>query len=291
VKRRFSTRDFGLSLRMAFAAGGILVIYVAAFALLLAALVTGIIDGDVRLAAGATLFLVSIPWALWQHYRDSAGDVLSLTHAKPAPESDQLVPVAERLAAQAEVAPAPDVLLALSRLPNALAVTTAGKPLLVVTTSLVEALTPAELQAVLAHEVTHLANRDAAVMTFVSGPALAVSSMWNEGGRGRVVGAMFSPLWLVGVVLMCAVSRYREYAADRGSALLTGAPEQLMSALTKIYGVQPTGDLRGGRVVSALCIRGFNAQSIALFSDHPPLEKRLARLEAMARVQGEPVGP
>jgi heat shock protein HtpX len=276
---------------MAVAAGGVLLIYLTVFAVLLVGLVNAIIDGDVRGSAGATLFLVAIPVGLWQHYRDSAGDVLSLTRAKPAPESDLLVPVAERLAAQADVTPAPDVLLARSRLPNALAVTTAKKPLLIVTTSLVDALTPAELEAVLAHEVTHLANRDAAVMTFVSGPALAVSSMWNDDGRGKVIAAMFSPLWLVGVLLMRAVSRYREYAADRGSALLTGAPEQLMSALTKIHGVQPTGDLRGGRAVSALCIRGFKAQSIPLFSDHPPLRKRLARLEAMARVQGKPVGP
>src|SRR5205823_870771 len=133
----------------------------------------------------------------------------------------------------------------------------AKKPLIVVTSSLLDALEPAELEAVLAHEVTHLANRDAAVMTFVSGPALAVSSMWKDGGRGRFVAGMCSPIWLVAVLLMRAVSRYREYAADRGSALLTGAPEQLMSALTKIHGVQPTGDLRGGRVVSALCIRGL----------------------------------
>jgi len=217
--------------------------------------------------------------------------VLSLTHAKPAPESDRFVPAAQRVAGLADVAPPPDVLLALSKLPNAFAVTTEKIPLVIVTSSLIEALTPAELEAVLAHEMTHLANRDAAVLTFVSGPSLWLSSMWHDGDRGWVVGVLFAPIWLVGVLLMRAVSRYREYAADRGSALLTGAPEQLMSALTKIHGVEPTGDLRGGQAVSALCIRGFTSQRLPWFRDHPPLRKRLARLEAMARVQGKPVGP
>jgi Zn-dependent protease with chaperone function len=63
-----------------------------------------------------------------------------------------------------------------------------------------------------------------------------------------------------------------------------------MSALTKIHGVQPTGDLRGGRAVSALCIRALKWQRVPIFRDHPPLEKRLARLEAMIRAQGKPDG-
>src|SRR5438445_12854614 len=102
---------------------------------------------------------------------------------------------------------------------------------------------------------------------------------------------LLSSTCLLVVLLKCSFSRYREYAADRGSSLLTGAPEQLMSALTKIHGVEPTGDLRGGQAVSALCIRGFTSQRLPWFRDHPPLRKRLARLEAMARVQGKPVGP
>jgi heat shock protein HtpX len=290
VKRRFSTRDFGLSLRMAIACGAILAVYTVVAVLLVWALVHAVIVGDVGLGLGAVLALVFVPYLLWQHYRDSAGPILSLTHAKPAPDSDRFVPVAERLAAQADVAPPPDVLLSLSRLPNALAVPTAEKPLIVVTSSLIETLTDPELEAVLAHEVTHLANRDAAVMTFVSGPAFAFSGMWRDGGRGWFAAGMFSPVWLLSVLAMRAVSRYREYTADRGSALLTGAPEQLMSALTKIHGVQPTGDLRGGRAVSALCIRALKWQRVPIFRDHPPLEKRLARLEAMIRAQGKPDG-
>jgi Zn-dependent protease with chaperone function len=64
-----------------------------------------------------------------------------------------------------------------------------------------------------------------------------------------------------------------------------------MSALTKIHGVEPVGDLRGGAPISALCIRGFTAARIGLLADHPPVEKRLARLAEMAREMGQPVGP
>src|SRR4051794_12439646 len=276
---------------MAVAVGGIALIYGALAAVLVAAVVHAVLVHDAALALGGLVFLVAIPYLLRQHHANAAGDVLRLTRARPAPAGDALVPVAQRLAAQADVAPPPDMLVAEAALPNAFAVPTRQTPLIVVTSSLVERLTAEELNAVLAHEMTHLANRDAAVMTFVSGPALGISTMWHEGGRGAVAAAMLSPVWLVGVLLMRAVSRYREYTADRGSGLLTGTPEQLMSALTKIHDVQPTGDLHGGRVVSALCIRGFASPWLSLLRDHPPLEKRLARLAAMSRVQGEPVGP
>jgi heat shock protein HtpX len=96
------------------------------------------------------------------------------------------------------------------------------------------------------------------------------------------------PFWLVGVLLMRAMSRYREFAADRGSALLTGAPEQLMSALEKIGGEEPRGDLRDGAAVSALCIVGTRRGG--LFADHPPLEQRLAALAQIGREMGRPVG-
>src|ERR1051326_5802166 len=145
------------------------------------------------------------------------------------------------------------------------------------------------MEAVLAHEITHLANRDGEVMTFVGGPALAVASMWHDDMRGKLLALLFSPLWLVGVLLMRSVSRYREYAADRGSALITGAPEQLMSALVKLYEVVPSGDLRGGPPVSALCIRGLGRVGLTLLQDHPPVEKRVAALAAIAREMGRPI--
>jgi len=88
---------------------------------------------------------------------------------------------------------------------------------------------------------------------------------------------------------MRSVSRCREYAADRGSALITGAPEQLMSALVKLHDQAPAGDLRGGAAVSALCIRGFERSRLELLRDHPPVDKRLAALAALAREMGRPV--
>jgi heat shock protein HtpX len=288
VERRFSTRDLGLDVRMAIALALILAIYVAWILLLLAGLISAIRDGSIRGVIGFLFFLTITPLILWNHYADSAGDVLRATRAKPSPEGDLLVPVAERLAAQADVR-APDVLVAASATPNALAVPTRGKPLIVVTSALITTLDPAEMEAVLAHEVTHIANRDGAVMTFVGGPALAASSLWHDDLRGKFVASIMSPVWLLGVLLMRGVSRYREYTADRGSALLTGAPQQLMSALVKIHGVSAEGDLRGGAAISALCIRGVERAWLPILQDHPPLDRRLKRLSALARELGKPV--
>jgi heat shock protein HtpX len=98
-------------------------------------------------------------------------------------------------------------------------------------------------------------------------------------------------------MLMWAISRYREYTADRGSALITGGPEQLMSALTKIAEREPRGDLRGGAAVSAFCIvpaqrkrgrLGF-LRRFEIFMDHPPLDKRLRKLGEAAQEMGRPV--
>jgi heat shock protein HtpX len=284
--RRFATRDLSLTVRMAVALAGIGLVYLLLTVVLVAALVHGILSHDVGLALGALMFLAAVPWLLWQHYTSTAEDVLRLTKARPAPAGDRFVPAAERLAATADLRP-PDVIVAPSKLPNALVVPTRGKPLVILTSALVERLTPEETESVIAHELTHLANRDAAVMTFVSGPALAFSRMWHDDGRGKLFVAFLSPVWLLCLLFTRGVSRYREYTADRGAALLT-APQQLMSALTKIHGVEPAGDLRG---VSALCIRGIATPWLPLLADHPPLEKRLARLAVMARIQGKPVGP
>ena len=111
--------------------------------------------------------------------------------------------------------------------------------------------------------------------------------MWHaDDARGKITFALlYWPFWLLGLLLMRAVS-----SLPRGSALLTGAPEQLMSALTKLSGVEAQGDLRGGAAVSALCVVE-SRHRWGLFADHPPLAKRLARLAEMAREQGRPVGP
>ena len=104
-----------------------------------------------------------------------------------------------------------------------------------------------------------------------------------------VVWPLGLPLWALGTLLTLTVSRYREYAADRGSALLTGAPEQLMSALQKLSdGHIPSGDLRLQGAAEAFCIVPVRTPRFELFMDHPPLEKRLAALEQLARTIGKP---
>jgi heat shock protein HtpX len=153
-------------------------------------------------------------------------------------------------------------------------------------------LTAPELEAVIAHELAHVANRDGVVMTFVSAPALVGSAMWHsEDWRAKALFVLvYWPFFVVGLVTMWALSRYREYVADRGAALITGAPEQLMSALQKLAGAPARGDLRGGLAVQALCIvpsRRHGWRRFELFSDHPPLRKRLARLAELSRELGE----
>jgi heat shock protein HtpX len=153
------------------------------------------------------------------------------------------------------------------------------------------------LEAVAAHELSHVANRDGMVMTFVSGPAMLGSAMSNaDNPRGKIAYLiLYWPVHFVGLCLMWTISRYREYVADRGAVAITGAPEQLMSALLKIAEREPRGDLRGGAAVSALCIVPAQRKRwldflrrFEIFMDHPPLEKRLSRLSDLARELGKP---
>ena len=99
------------------------------------------------------------------------------------------------------------------------------------------------------------------------------------------------PLHVLSLLPMWTVSRYREYAADRGSSLITGAPQSLISALLKIEGgAPPRSDLRGGLAVNAFCIVSRRPRWLRFepVMDHPPMRKRIARLEALARKLGEP---
>jgi heat shock protein HtpX len=291
MRRRFSTRDLSLSVRMALALTVVGLLYLALEVGLAIATVAAAYDRAWIPCLGLALFAAAIPLLLRKHYRGAAALTLRAVRAKPEPMGDALVPIAARLAALADIA-APDVVVARSRTPNALAVPTGGTHLIVVTSELLRRLEPPEIEAVLAHEITHLANGDGKVMTFVGGPALAGSAMWrSDDARGKLAVALFYwPFWLLGLLLMRGMSRYREYTADRGAALLTGAPEQLMSALTKLAGVTAKGDLRGGAAISALCVVPTRKRR-GLFADHPPLERRLARLAAMAREHGRAVGP
>jgi heat shock protein HtpX len=167
---------------------------------------------------------------------------------------------------------------------------------------------------VLAHELTHIANRDVLVMTVASFFALLAAVLTRFGLYAGMFGGFGGsrdnnnnsvPIWLIVIVvsavtyflswiLIRTISRYREYAADRGSAVITGAPEYLMSALQKISSqitLIPQRDLREVEGMNAFFIIPARVKETAseLFMDHPPLEKRLAALAEIAREMGRPV--
>jgi heat shock protein HtpX len=209
--------------------------------------------------------------------------------------------------------PKPKVAIMDTPVPNAFATGRSPKHAAVcVTTGLWNRLDPKEVEAVLAHELSHVANRDVLIMTLASFFAMLAglltrfglyAGMWGGGGGNRN-NNNGPPVWLIvlvvsilvyaiSFVLIRTLSRYREYAADRGSALITGAPEYLMSALQKISSqitAIPNQDLREVQGMSAYFIMPARAKAFAseLFMDHPPLEKRLAALAQIAREMGRP---
>jgi len=211
----------------------------------------------------------------------------------------------DRLAALADL-PKPRLAVVDSEIPNALATGRSQRSSVVaVTRGLAERLDPPELEAVLAHELTHVKNRDVTVITiasFLSTVAFFVMRNFafmglyggrrgrDQGGAGAFAIVYLASLlvWLISFFLIRALSRYREYAADRGSAIITGAPSQLASALLKISGTMqriPQRDLREVEGMNAFFIfPAVGAGSVMeLFSTHPSLEHRLARLERMQR--------
>jgi heat shock protein HtpX len=274
-------------------------LYALALLVGVAILVVALADGAWGALLGWFFFAVCFVVLVFLHWTRAEELVLRAARAKPLADDEEpeLRALVERAAAAADL-PVPRVALVRSWAPNALA---AGlKPeraTIVVTTELLRRLDARELEAVVAHELAHVANRDGLVMTFVSGPAMLGAAMWSsDDGRAQVFYVLFYwPVHVLGLLLMWTISRYREYAADRGAAMITGAPEQLMSALTKIAEREPRGDLRGGAAVSALCIVPAQRKSkldflrrFEVFVDHPPLEKRLARLASIASEMGRP---
>ncbi|PSP40897.1 zinc metalloprotease HtpX [Halobacteriales archaeon QH_10_70_21] len=202
-----------------------------------------------------------------------------------------------RLAQQADL-PKPDIAVADSRTPNAFATgRSPGNAVVCVTTGLLDALDDEELEGVLAHELAHVKNRDVAVMTiasFLSTIAfLIVRWGWFFGGRNRngapVIVAILVSLvvWVVSFLLIRTLSRYREFAADRGAATITGKPSALASALVTISGRMdrvPEEDLREQAEMNAFFIipisKGFIGR---LARTHPPTEKRVEQLRELER--------
>jgi heat shock protein HtpX len=216
-------------------------------------------------------------------------------------EAPQLHAMVERLCVQADL-PKPKVAVAQTRMPNAFALGRSPKSATVcATTGIMELLSPAELEGVMAHELTHVQNRDVLVMTlagfFATIAAYIVQFGFFFGGSSdddenpsfMVLFLVSLAVYVVSFFLMQALSRYREFSADRGAALITGRPSALASALVKISGGMqriPQQDLRNTGELQAFFISPVGRIG-GLFSTHPPMEKRIAALQRLeAQLQG-----
>jgi len=228
---------------------------------------------------------------------------LGVKEVSPA-EEPELHGIIERLCVQANL-PKPKVAVIETSMPNACAMGKSKKATTVCATrGILQLLSPAELEGVMAHELTHVINRDVMVMTLASFFATLASLIIQfsfffgggfGGGYGRnqneeeevmVVLLVSVIVYAISFLLLRALSRYREFAADRGSAVLTGRPSALASALLKISGTierVPTQDLRKAEGMSAFFIIPARTKKslMNIFADHPPLEQRLAALERL----------
>jgi heat shock protein HtpX len=272
------------------------------YAILVAALIAS--------GAGAvTIAIVAAGLFLLQFFTSDKIALLSMGAREVSPDqAPELHAIIERLCVQANL-PKPKVAVAQTPMPNAFAVGRSPKTATVcATTGLLQLLEPAELEGVLGHELTHVQNRDVMVMTiasfFASIAAFIVQmGFWfggafdddnNAGAISFVVVILVSAaVYVISFILLQALSRYREFAADRGSAIITGRPSALISALMKISGTMgriPQRDLRAasGELAAFYIFPPKAKQTVAsLFSTHPPLEKRIAALERLeAQLQG-----
>ena len=307
MKRKSYGRDAGLTWRMLTTSFLLGLLYVIFGVVLIQYLNFGLVP----------VLLIVIGLAFFQYY---TSDKLALRAAgakvverDEAPELHDLV---ERLCAMADL-PKPKVAIVDTDVPNAFATGRSPKHAAVaVTTGLMRRLDNEEVESVLAHELSHVANRDVLVMTVASFFAMLAALLTRFGLYAGMFGGFGGgdrrgndnngvPVWIiifavsvityaVSFILIRTISRYREYAADRGSALITGAPENLMSALQKISSEMfriPQRDLREVEGMNAFFIipASVKKASSELFMDHPPLEKRLAALEKIAQEMGRPV--
>ncbi|MCW3036949.1 MAG: Heat shock protein [Actinobacteria bacterium] len=298
-------KDPGLTARMTvtiFLLGLLYVVFIGAL------LAVGVSYGVVIVIAGALLFA---------QYFFSDKIALFSMHARVVSEQEapELHAMVDRLCALADM-PKPKVGIAESDVPNAFATGRSPKAAVVcVTSGIMRRLDYQELEAVLSHELSHVAHRDVAVMTIASflGVLAGLITRFTlyagmfgggfGGGRGNrdndsgamaVLAIMLISIvvYAISFLLTRALSRYRELSADRSGAILIGAPAALASALTKVTGAMsqiPTRDLRSAEAFNAFFFapaltKGFSLST--LFSTHPPLEKRLeqlARLEEQMR--------
>ena len=207
--------------------------------------------------------------------------------------------IVERLSANNGI-PKPKVAIVNSMVPNAFATGKSPKSSLVaVTSGILDLLDDDELEAVIGHELSHVRSRDVLVLTLASVFSMVAWYLVQFGffgglqGRGRnasggtaIVILVALITWIVSFLIIRAISRYREYSADRSGAIMTGKPDKLASALLKISGKMgniPTKELENVQKLNAFfIIPALSGSSIAnLFSTHPPVEKRVQKLREM----------
>ena len=248
-------------------------------------------------ANGITIAVVAGGLFLFQLFASDKIGLRAMGAQEVSPaEAPELHAMIERLCVQADM-PKPKVAIARTSMPNAFAMGRSKKSATVCcTTGIMEILSPAELEGVLAHELAHIRHRDVVIMTIVSFFASIASMILqfgfffggdddeNPGFLALVLVAM--GVYIVSFFLMMALSRYREFAADRGAAEITRRPSALASALMKINGTMqriPQQDLRAHSELAAFYISPPSKKSVfAAFSTHPPMDRRIA---ALARLE------
>jgi heat shock protein HtpX len=256
--------------------------------------------GGVLLAAGGGVMVMALVLAAIVLAQLLLAERLALRAMRArvvsASEAPGLHAIVERLAIQADLA-MPRVAISDVDVPNAFALGRSPKHATVcVTGALLQTLEPAELEGVLAHEIAHVKNRDVALMTMASffASVAALIGQWaafggfshrdREGGPAVLaIIAVSVGVYVVSYFLMLALSRYREFAADRGAALLTGRPSALASALRRLSAAgerTPRRDLREVAQMQAFFIvpNGVRGAFGRLFATHPPMEERIDRL-------------
>jgi heat shock protein HtpX len=292
MERRALGRDAKLSRRMAWTILGLVLLYGGVLAYLVVWAVLWAWYG-----APAFALLVFIPVVLLLTAIGPYRTALRLVGAEIArPDEEPALHAAlDHLCALAD-APKPRLAVSPENVPEAFALgTRPSRSVIVVTRGLLARLDPSEIEAVLAHELAHIVNRDGAVMTLASFPLFAGAWLIR---KGQEKPAALLLLFLVFPYVLVAAALYfvcqaltrnlamcRELSADRGAAILTGAPENLASALQKLtgaLGLIPKEDLRRVAPLNALFIVGIDP----VLRAHPPLQERLAALAALGREEG-----
>lgn len=277
--------------------------------LLLAVLYVGLIVAlSVTFDAWALGVIIGLGvlWGQWFFSDKLALSAMRAREVSPA-EAPELHAMVDRLCALADM-PKPRVAIADSPIPNAFAAgRSPDRAVVCVTTGIMGKLDEAELEAVMSHELSHVAHRDVLVMTVASVVGVLAGFMtramlWSGLGRNRdqnaaimvlVVTLVAAVVYAVSFLLTRLLSRYRELAADRAGAILTGQPAMLASALTKISGEMsrvPTRDLRAAEPYNAFFFVPALTNKLSLtslFSSHPPLDKRLDQLAKISRELGQ----